>query len=158
MNPCGSSLSITDLVVDTGDQGDEATPPSPPESDAAFTRDIPVQCGTSNGGTDNNGGSASENCDLSSSDNNSSEACICQNDSADNGDFVDDDNNGTDDRCEGFEGTSEGNPRGGVDSGFGGVMKSHDLKTASVLPKLLGGSALLLFGVIGGGVALARRP
>src|SRR5919199_2921067 len=154
MNPCGSSLAITDLIVDTGPQGDEATPPSPPESDAAFTRDIPVQCGSSNGGTGNGG--TSDRCDSSSDSN--SEACICQNDSADDGDFVDDDNNGVDDRCEGFERTREGTPRGGVDSGLGGMAKSREPKRVSVMRSLLGGSALLVFGLIGGGVALARRP
>ena len=43
MDPCGANFAVIGLVVDTGPQGDEATPPAEPEDDVTFTREVPVQ-------------------------------------------------------------------------------------------------------------------
>jgi hypothetical protein len=59
-----------------------------------------------------------------------------------------------DDRRDGF---GKGKPKGGVEAGFGGA--AHPVDRSSSAPLLLGGSGLLLLGLLGGGVTLAaRRP
>ena len=53
----------------------------------------------------------------------------------------------------------KGKPKGGVESGFGGEVQQAAIAGGDGPPSLLmlGGSALLLVGVLGGGLTLARR-
>jgi len=153
MDPCGNELAIVELIVDTGAQGEEGGPGSP-EEDVNFDREVRVQCegggggGGDGGGDGNNDAAAAEECP--------------------DGSFRETEHTNEDrttgepegeHRHSSFEISQDclGDPRGGVDAGFGGAAKSTEVKAANVLPPIIGGSALVLVGLTTGGLALARR-
>ena len=152
-DPCGQALKITELIVDTGAEGEENSPPDAPEEDVVYDRDIRVQCegengGGGDGGDRNNDAAAAEECP--------------------DGSFRETEHTNEDrttgepegeHRDSSFEISQDclGNPRGGVAAGLGGAAKSTEVKAASVLPPIIGGSALVLVGLTTGGLALARR-
>src|SRR5829696_8864872 len=153
MDPCGNELAIVELIVDTGAQGEEGGPASP-EEDVNFDSEVRVQCeggdggGGDGGGDGNNDAAAAEECP--------------------DGSFRETEHTNEDrttgepegeHRHSSFEISQDclGDPRGGVDAGFGGAAKSTEVKAATVLPPIIAGSALVLVGLATGGLALARR-
>jgi len=154
MDPCGNELAIVELIVDTGAQGEEGGPGSP-EADVNFDREVRVQCDGGGGGGGGDGGGDSNN------DAAAAEECP-------DGSFRETEHTNEDrttgepegeHRHSSFEISQDclGDPRGGVDAGFGGAAKSTEVKATSVLPPIIGGSALVFVGLATGGLALARR-
>ena len=157
MDPCGTNFTIEDLTLDTGPGPNQEEGAPQPDVDVEF-QDVRVQCGGDGPPPDGNGqppdgdgtndGAAAQECP-----DGSFRETEHINEDRDTGEPEGQHRHDTT-----FDIAQEcfGNPKGGVDAGFGGTAKSTEVKAASVLPPIIG-SALVLVGLTSGGLALARR-
>jgi hypothetical protein len=143
-DPCGNDFALRDLALDTGADEDPMTV----SRDVVFGT-VTVDCDGSGGAVTEDGCTA--RLTAVEGENTATFTIVCV--SEDGGG----DDPGGDDGGAG-DGEDDGDPEGGVDAGFGGAAESPTAGSAGLgLPLAIGGG-LILLGLLGGAVSLARRP